>query len=54
MDVGEPFFFLWRLYCTERDEPLLGQEELRRKDHEIGFARSMRLERSLCSEGMWW
>jgi hypothetical protein len=29
----------------------LGQEELRRKDYEIGFARSMRLERRLCSEG---
>lgn len=54
IDVGEPYLFLWRLYCTKADEPLLGQEELRRADHEIGYARSMDLERSLCWEGVWW
>jgi hypothetical protein len=54
VDVGEHHFLLWRLYCTNDDEPLLGQEELLRKNHEIGYARSMRLERILCSEGVWW
>lgn len=48
VDVGESFLFLWRLYCTKAGNPLLGQEELPRR--ELGYARSLRLERNLCSE----